>query len=803
MVTLTIELLKKYRSTYENIGLVTLIFLITFPNLSPNYRIGLDSSYMWAFNHLFINDYSTLRELVYPYGILGFLKMPLTEGSNFFYFLLFYTSLKIGFMIAFIQLSKGLHKIISSFILLITLYFLRVDFLLIGLSIMLLLFFFNSDKKRYVFMAACLSLIGLFIKSSIGISSFSTLIVAFFIYSYLNRNYRKAFLILGISLILITCLGWISFQNFDLFYNYIIHVVLLSLNYSGALSLHPENDWFALGLSILILFSLPFLFRRNRSLVIAFLLFSPVYFATWKHAMSREDPSHNLIFLHFLFLFWSIIIIVAKKKFIPLFLMAGSCIALFHNNMSNLPNFKGIKIDTNGFQLFNESVIHYTRFVAEHREITAQNISNNLLDKNILEIIGDSTVDTYPWELSYLPANHLNWKARKTLQAGSFSRWLDQLSAQDLNRENGAHFLLFHYVKDEWGGNFGSIDGRHLLNDTPLTVISLLNHYTLKLKNDKYLLFEKNKRNNFNEIKTETLQHGSWNKWITIPPTNHEILRVKLTSTASFLGKTKNFFYKTEPYYIDYLFDDSSIKTYRYVPENAKDGIWISPFICHPASNHIEKQVKKIRFRLTSPQFNINQIQYQFERITLDKDTYSFPNNFNRANLLFQKNQIVTKNPLINLMKNFEENNQQSISLSSKGNAFSGNYANQIAPEGYSAGFEIPLDTLWTKTDANHLFIETDLRAINWSSDASAVITLSDSNNDFWEAKALTKAKSKNEKKWSYHLSSKTLSRKQHSTGKLKIYVWNNGDDTVLLDDFRLIITDRSIEIPNSSTNIQ
>ena len=81
------------------IVIVAIIFTLTCQEFSPDYAPGLDSSYQWGLNYLFVHDYGTLQQLIYPIGPLAFLKMPTTEGANFAMALIFYLIVKCGFLV--------------------------------------------------------------------------------------------------------------------------------------------------------------------------------------------------------------------------------------------------------------------------------------------------------------------------------------------------------------------------------------------------------------------------------------------------------------------------------------------------------------------------------------------------------------------------------------------------------------------------------------------------------------------------------------------------------------------------------
>ena len=76
---------------------ILLIFpVLTFNFYSPDYNIGLDPSYAWAYNSLLLNKFSSLQKIVYPYGLFGFLKMPFPYYNLYFlYFLCVFLSKSI------------------------------------------------------------------------------------------------------------------------------------------------------------------------------------------------------------------------------------------------------------------------------------------------------------------------------------------------------------------------------------------------------------------------------------------------------------------------------------------------------------------------------------------------------------------------------------------------------------------------------------------------------------------------------------------------------------------------------------
>ncbi len=768
--------IKKYPHFLEKAVVTILLFLFTFPKFEPDYGIGLDTSYAWALNFLLSNNYALLQELVYPIGILGFLKMPTTEGHHLLFALAFYAVLKIGFIASLLKIiytSNPERKAVSILILSIISLFASIDFLMIGVCVIQSFLYLEKGRMLNLSIATALAYIGLCVKSSIGISGFSVIFMCFSLDLYFKRNYSKALRFIAVSLSISTLLGLLILNDFEMLYQQFVNAINLSSGYADALSLHPENNWYLLSGFITSIFIVPWI-CKNKNAKIIFLLFLPCIFAVWKHAMAREDMSHYQILFYFLFLFWGILILCSTAKIKTLFCTAALSILLFWGNMSKLYAYSEFKLEEFGISNFITSVLKYKTFEKKYSALSLENIKPSKLDNSVLTTIGRSKIDVYPWELSYIPANDLHWRPRKTLQGGAYSRWLDSISAQDFDIHNKAEYLLFHYVKDQYGGDLGSIDNRYLLNDNPKTIFNILNHYSVKIKTNNYLLFKKNTKNNFTKITGEKQSATTWNTWVNVPPSANELLRIKVFSKTSAIGKLKNFLYKSEPYFIDYELEGNRILSFRYIPENAKDGIWINPFIRFPGSNILEEKAVKVRFRCTENLFNNDSIHYQFERIFLNSDK--------SVNDLFGKTIPLSASILIQNTNTFE--NAQNT-LIDKSFAYSGTHSNKVESGAFSFTLEYNLDTLWKSNDSL-LSLETSVRYRNPHSKANMVISISDSKADSWEA--INLENNKTQTVWEYAQMNKLLHREKYSTGILKLYIFNDGPDKIYIDNFKMIL---------------
>ncbi len=766
----------------QEVLIISIIFLFTFPKFEPDFGIGLDTSYAWGLNYLFANQYDTLIHLNYPVGPLGFLKFPTTEGNNLLFSILFFSVLKIIFIKLLLVLDKQTNQaqsIASILLIFMASLFVNIDFLVISITFIVNLLLLKKHHLGLFIFGVLVALTGLFIKTSIGVISLSIVSITPIIQFMEHRNKKILSAQIIAGLLVFMAYGLTIFKgNIPLFFNNLIGTIQLSKGYSNTLALHPNNNWILIISFLILFFSLPILITTSYFRKIYLLLMFP-FFATWKHAMGRQDITHYFILIIFLIVVSFILVISQKKHRLTLLGVFGVSILLLSINMQNLPLYRINKVAFIRINNFLE-VLDFEGFKKNYYSMSQAAIRPNKLPDDIREIIKEKTIDFYPWELSYAPANKLNWQPRKTIEIGaSTSRWASAKATENIKNKNTApDFMLLHLQSDENGSRLGSIDRRYMLNDEPLFIHNLLNHYSIKIKNTNFILFKKNDADNISSTTLNKWEKHHFGEWIQIPYSPDDITRVKVRSNNTALGKLKNFFYKEEKYLIDYLFEGGKILTFRYVPSTAIDGLWCNPFLLDPASNTIDPKVIKIRLRNTNNRFIKQDVQIQLEQTKLKNRT---------ANQLFHKEQLPQRVTILRSHANFEQSpsNQKSNTT----DAFTGMNAQTIPPKAYSYGFHIPLDSLWKNQpdSVDELLVEADVHYKNLYGLPPIIISTHDSSEDFWYTGKLQKTIDAD--RWGYGFASKTIHRQQHSSGRLAIYIWNTTDFSITIDDFRLNIS--------------
>lgn len=761
------------------------IFLFTFHRVSPDFSPGLDSSYAWAINYLFEKDFASLIQLLFPVGPLGFLVFPVALGNNLLIAILFYTAVKLLFIWLFLKLCKLTDPHSTAFNVLLTLgvsYFLNIEFALLGICAISLLLHIKNKSNTYFLLACFIAALSLFIKSAIGIKAFSEIFLFLIFDFYFARSAVKTLKQIGLLTAIFLLSGFIVFHNLGILFKYSFNIIRFGSGYSSALALFPDNNWYVLGGFLLAILLFPFIVK-DKNARLAYGILSFALFAMWKYAMGREDIPHNSTLLYFLFTFWGIIIANTANKNKIFFLLPALSILLYYANMSVVPGFSGHYIEISGINNFKEAVVNYKDYNIANSTISFNAIQSKKLEERTRSKIGNATIDIYPWELTYVPANNLNWKPRNSLQSMGFTHWLDTASAISYKSQNAAEYILFHLEKDRWGSRLGAVDNRHLFNDEPITIRTMMANYSIIDKSNEFLLLHKSEPLEISP-QFSNRQALDWNKWILVPDHNDGLLTLGLTHHKALASTLKTILYKDDAYYIDYQLEDDRILTYRFIMANAMDGLWINPFIEHPENNEKEPLVKRIRIRTSSNSLFQGSLQLQWKKFRFLKKLPGGQHAVITPEAIFNKTKMPDTSRNQKYMYTFEnhhEMGQDSIP------AYAGKSSLFVPGHGYSTAFSLSLDSLWKTFSEDELFVEADTKCyVEKDAAASLVLTVRGSSQDIWERFPMTN--DLREADWMYGYTTTTLNRKKHPTGKLEVYVWNTDPNIIYVDDLSLII---------------
>ncbi|PJB14552.1 MAG: hypothetical protein CO118_07950 [Flavobacteriales bacterium CG_4_9_14_3_um_filter_32_8] len=616
-----IKTIKNNKTVFIDFLFICIVFIFSFPNFNPDFNTGLDAPFRWAYNYLFINDYETLLNINYAYGPLAFLKVPVVLGNNFLIALLFFSFTKFLFLYLLLLIGKVRLEIFGYLLVLVLSYFLKVDSIIIGLTIIFCINYLNKKNLVHYSLAVLFSFVGLYIKPYIGINCLSVLFMLWIVLIVQKTLYKRILLLATITILLTIVITIIISGNLFYVFEYLSVAFHLSSGYSSSLALFPDNNWLWLSIFILSVISIPFFINKKDWKY--FLILFPVFFFSWKYGMVREEFNYYTQMIETIILLWGFLILTSsfnKKRYylIPVV----SITALFFNLTLMNTNNNKFKIDLFGVKNFKTIVLSYDSFVKSVHQISIDNVKINHLPVDIREEIGNNSIDIYPWDFSYIVANNLNWQPRKTFQSIGICGWSDQRGCNSFSHEKGPEFILFHSKKDTSGGYLGSIDYRFLLNVEPLTNIQLFNNYDIYKINEKFTLFKKNSTPNYKLPIFDSTQIITWDTWYKCPKNSNGLSKVKVYIHKNIYGRILQFLYKDYEYYIDYKLTNSTVLTYRFIPSIAENGIWVNPMIRNFNSGLQNEVVSEIRFRASSSIGIIDDISIQWVEIEKKKVIY-------------------------------------------------------------------------------------------------------------------------------------------------------------------------------------
>ncbi len=621
----------KWKDILALVTITLFIVLFTFPEVSPAYSPGLDTSYVWALNWLFVHDYSTLTQLIYPFGPLAFLRIPTYEGGNLIMYLAFLFLLKVALVVLGVMavnayartesVEHGKDRFAQWFIPSVFLagasYFANIDGLVVINCLFLVLIAIHERKMWPMVTASVLSVLSLFIKVSIGVNAISVVSVAILLNFLKNRNLKTFLMQVGAFLVVVVLMSFLVLHKPQVIGRYLYGVFHLVFGY-GSLSISYSDHLLWIFLFAATILSAYFVCGSESAKQACVIMFLPI-FAFWKHGILREDCWHYFGMVNFVIVFWmalSLLETTGRRKYV---LLLG-CVSV----MSLLLNAK----EMDGFEArnqrtfcgvvnFTEPFFHYREFVSEARTDTECALRQKQLPDTMSGIIGKATVDIYPFEFSYAAQNKLNWKPRAAL-GSALSPWLETKSMQNFSSgADAVRFVILHLQDDAYGGMSTTIDSHYFLNEEPGVMMNLLRYYHVASVSDHLMLLEHSGGDALGKLIEDEAGEVGWSQWVEVPHGEGEIVRAKVTSKKTLVGRLRAFFYKDVEYWVDYQTADGNVYTYRYDPVFAEEGLWCSPFVRFPNGEQVEPDVVRIRFFASKPSCVKPELKLSFEHIEI------------------------------------------------------------------------------------------------------------------------------------------------------------------------------------------
>lgn len=569
-----------------------LFFIFTFRFSAIPITPGLDASYALAFNYFFHKGTEIGKDIFFTFGPWGFLLFPQPIGRNIFIGNIFRLFLFLSFSLCYFYLvfiSNILRKDNLFDILIILLISVMIGNLVLSLNIghilfsILLCILLISDRKynfNYLILAFVISWISFLIKPAFGIISLSTVFAYIFIKNFSKR--KISFFLLIYAVLTLVVLWTISGGTPEALKGYLISTLEFSRGNSSAMALGAEIHWLLFIAALLLFLKHCLLGKIPFCLTIPFLIALSIWY---KYAISRADHLLEFIYIFSVISFISLFKIPELRRFIlSLFIILISIIFL-RGSLNNVgfDHIKNFSLSTyllssirfDGLKNM-EHIYKINQTEAILKQVSDDTLKDLILSNEIRSELGNSTVDIYPWEVAYAYANKLNWNPRPVFQSYiAYTPWLDSKNAAFFRKENAPAYLLW----EKRNGATGSIDGRYLFNDEPLTVFQMIRNYHISRSADQVALLKRNACPAFAEPVVTKKTEATWEDWVPVPIRPENIVRARIRFKRTWYGTLKRNLYREKAIFIEYRLKTGEEKKYRIVPDNAVSGLWVSPHI--------------------------------------------------------------------------------------------------------------------------------------------------------------------------------------------------------------------------------
>ena len=603
------------------VGLSLLVFLFTFYHFDPTIESGLDPSYAFGLNYIFAHKIPFGTQVVYTYGPLGFLYFPQVIGANFLIGLILVSLLRFGFIYSFLRLGSSVNKDfwpIHTALAFFLCSFLYLDFILVAALTCLLFLYDQSKAKKWLLLAAIYSVCALLIKSSFGVLC-ASIAFSYSIYSLVKSKNQTPLIWLSLASIAVFIMIWlILYQHSEGMLLYLYGTWQLSSGNSSAMILEVSNNWWLFG-AFLISFFLAIYLAKDKQVNLLYSVSILALIASWKYAFAREENYHLKFLFDYLVVFAALFLLVSKTFKPQALAMVLLSILLYFQSMKATGMYQVEEsLAFDGIKNFSKNVVNYNQTVQAALEKSAKNLQNKKLSDSLLSVIGNQSIDFFPWELTYAAANQLNWQPRPNLQSGAYTPWLDKNNANFIASKNGPEFYLWEM--DKPNGGVDCFDSRYYLNDEPHTIFTLFNKYELSYADSSIALFKRQTKPRFSLVVEGSETQIPWNTWIKTPEDSNAVLRIKAPILNNLKGSLRKAIFKDIIYFVDYQLADSSVKTYRIVKENAANGLWVAPHIQRISDGLTGLHVRAIRFHCSNQSLVADSISVQWQLLTLAKN---------------------------------------------------------------------------------------------------------------------------------------------------------------------------------------
>ena len=572
---------------------------------------GLDPSYFFALNWLFLHGRPGADDLLFSYGPLGMLCHPQPMGHNLVIANLLRGMVAAAFVWFFLQLSlvsrrrgpedgtgRGRAAQVGRLVFALAganvILHLPFLYLLFGLTLLALLLNRSTGRAEYLTLALICPALAFVIKPGFWILCLSLSLSHALLVAMARRK----------ASFLAAALGWsgLALATFWLAAGGTLTGLVrqlraqweLAVGNSAAMTLPSDIGWVLVLPAGLLLIGALMLLKPGRSLLAALIL--PTL-AWAKYALGRPDHAYHL---HHLALLLAVIFLAGAgagkggrpgrgQQWWVAFAMVAVALIGLHLGIRSVG---GVGVQTTSPLALLSHAVEPTGLLDMGKRLSPGGEARRLeqgarpamdevrLGRRVLNRIGTRTVDVYPWNLALIHANRLAWAPRPVLQSYiAYTPWLDAQNAAHLASPRAPAFMLWEVNKQL--GPIMSIDLRYLLSDEPRTMMEVVRRYRLCDAGKKVALLRRRPVPLSLETRVLERRQIQWNSWVKVPRVQGAMVRARLHHGVTLRGALLRAVSQDRFILLRYRFSDGAVRTHRVVPGAAQSGLWISPYLDH------------------------------------------------------------------------------------------------------------------------------------------------------------------------------------------------------------------------------
>jgi len=610
----------------QSFALLMALSIVAAVSMGRGFRImvttpGLDPSWVYGFNYASAHGLRWGRDFISTYGPYGYALLTMDVGDLVMRKIAFTLALATGTAIAatvYLWSVPGLRPGVRLTLLVFLIYVCTVqseEYQWLVLLLLVLLVGVHGDGwKSLIPYAVAALLAGFYVLMKFSLGGGALLAVA--VSCVITRRPLliacRSFVTLCAATVGLL-IGWLAYRNgFHDVRGFLTTGWEVSQGYSSAMSWALDRWWIGAAsfLIWLLLFILWALFQRGPRTLLSLAVLALPLFVAWKHSMVRQHTHVTVlitfgIFVMFILLVdalslgrWRSALPIVGILLIPLVIPwyslptgwrewyrareKGPCTARPWTD--SLEEKLSVPFRFCGLRDLAE-----LRHLAAYRDGLARQskaaLREEALPESMRSIVGSASVDVYPWEVSYVPANGLSWSNRPL--PASFSTYtpiLDGLNAAFFDSNRRPQYLLWHTHRPGYDlgrprGNapVQSIDGRHVFWDEPKTLRAILDSYDLIKAEPGIILLGARARPRFTPAQLLGTLTVRWNTWTQVPQVGGVLLANASIERSATMRAIRSAF-REPAIFLSLRFSSREEATFRIVPDNAAEGLWLSPF---------------------------------------------------------------------------------------------------------------------------------------------------------------------------------------------------------------------------------